>query len=1061
MSEWRLALESEEVQALLAEFRVPLFARFSDIVAKAKTAPPTGAKGKNDKGPGKAKGAAPKANAKENKKAAAEGAELDGPAAVVRDFEAAKLLVDLKVVVDNPITGEKPLTYLIELSRMDVERGFIESQDRDEALTAIITGSVKLMENANELDFEEYLKCTAFCGLNMFRNVKQMAFIDRIETLLKVYVGSAADATPADRIKAATKKALSKGLERFDPSADLDEAESADVAEELLAEWAKMNLDDCHGWPLWEKELFLLLAKHFEEIYSIFTFYAKSGATGTSASSGFMLQQGEVTNLALHCGLATPQFAMARIHLIMKMSDQGDRVGDASDTGKSDRFAAMGAGDQALEMFEFLELLVRVALQRQNPKLGSVGHEHSVEVPLPACLDYLLTEHILKFAHRDALKDVLEEMKVDEACLAAFANNRRALKRLFDAKCLETRDGSRMFAQVVMGPGAFVADLVARGCIKDVMVTPQPQVTGEDTRPRHSNLSQLDAKGTFTTGQNKDEASGNSGVDFEEWCHCMGLCGHIKYEEIEEMPLSERVLGMIANYLQEKDEHKVISDCLYPPLPRYDASSATQLEGESRNDFNSFKATWSQMDLTHVYGFPLWEKEVFELLHATFEGLRSIFDYYAKSGTAGSASAASAQTMQQTELQNLALDVGLNSAKFTMTRVINIFKRADQVDDTLKVSAADRRVVTGESAKHGDNGLELHEFFECIIMIAFQRANPRYGEVGHSGDEMKVGVDGSSVRVEKGKGNADELVTLPGCLEDLIRNVLLKKAKTDTLAKTKKVLQADPECQKIIKERRAELAKQFKKLGVDGIEAGTGLTTTLEKLMEDFMGRNVTKDITVKPTPAVKGAVVPDVHSNLSWLDCKGAFVTAQDKDAAGADNNTVTFDEFVVCLALCGHIKYEEVEQMSLASRVSAAFCNYFGEKDEHAVISEALYPPVERFDPSGSGVDPAFLKVWAKCDFSHVFGFPVWEQGAFKLLLKSFAEISSIFTYYSKSGTAGATSANAALTMQQTELQNLVLDCQLSNEAFSMTRVINIFKVAICTPSNPRVCVAPLLKD
>ena len=63
-----------------------------------------------------------------------------------------------------------------------------------------------------------------------------------------------------------------------------------------------------------------------------------------------------------------------------------------------------GAGDKSLELFEFLELLVRVALQRQNPMLGTVGHEHTVEAPLPACLDYLLAEHILKFAHRDALK---------------------------------------------------------------------------------------------------------------------------------------------------------------------------------------------------------------------------------------------------------------------------------------------------------------------------------------------------------------------------------------------------------------------------------------------------------------------------------------------------------------------------------------------------------------------------------------------------------------------------------------------------------------------------------
>ena len=215
----------------------------------------------------------------------------------------------------------------------------------------------------------------------------------------------------------------------------------------------------------------------------------------------------------------------------------------------------------------------------------------------------------------------------------------------------------------------------------------------------------------------------------------------------------------------------MISDCLYPPIERFDVSTATQLDGESANDFNNFKATWAKMDLGHVYGFPTWEAEVFELLHSTFEGLRSIFDYYSKSGTAGSASAAKAMTMQQTELQTLALDVGLSSAKFSMTRVINIFKRADQVDDTFKVSDADRRVVTGETAKMGDHGLELPEFFECIIMLAFARANPKYGEVGHSGDEMKVGVDGSSVRVEKGKSKSAEIITLPGCLEDLIRNV--------------------------------------------------------------------------------------------------------------------------------------------------------------------------------------------------------------------------------------------------------------------------------------------------
>ena len=75
--------------------------------------------------------------------------------------------------------------------------------------------------------------------------------------------------------------------------------------------------------------------------------------------------------------------------------------------------------------------------------------------------------------------------------------------------------------------------------------------------------------------------------------------------------------------------------------------------------------------------------------------------------------------MQQTELTNLALDCGLASDAFPMVRVQNIFERADQED-------ADAAGVK----KGGDNALELHEFLECVVMLAFFRANPRFGTVG-------------------------------------------------------------------------------------------------------------------------------------------------------------------------------------------------------------------------------------------------------------------------------------------------------------------------------------------
>ena len=45
-------------------------------------------------------------------------------------------------------------------------------------------------------------------------------------------------------------------------------------------------------------------------------------------------------------------------------------------------------------------------------------------------------------------------------------------------------------------------------------------------------------------------------------------------------------------------------------------------------------------------------------------------------------------------------------------RVLNLFERANQVDDTYETSKANKNVKTGKSAEKGDVGLELHEVRE-------------------------------------------------------------------------------------------------------------------------------------------------------------------------------------------------------------------------------------------------------------------------------------------------------------------------------------------------------------
>ena len=167
------------------------------------------------------------------------------------------------------------------------------------------------------------------------------------------------------------------------------------------------------------------------------------------------------------------------------------------------------------------------------------------------------------------------------------------------------------------------------------------------------------------------------------------------------MSLEQRVRALASTFLGEADERDaVISAAVSPPVQRFDYSDVVGLPGQSAAEHEKWMAAWKKMDLSHVFGFPMWEEEVFTLLQASFTDLLSIFTYYAYAGDAAASSSRSgkakggwsADTMQQSELVDLALDTGLATDAFPMTRVISLFEAEN------KRSGA------------GDADLELYEF---------------------------------------------------------------------------------------------------------------------------------------------------------------------------------------------------------------------------------------------------------------------------------------------------------------------------------------------------------------
>ena len=474
---------------------------------------------------------------------------------------------------------------------------------------------------SSSLAFDEYLKLVALCGLNMFRTVERLPPCEKVEVFVRTMTAAVPeldykDYVIRDRLNHAVLHAFSKSLVRFDPDKDLATADEKAVyaVPDWNDMWAKMDLSDCHGWPLWEKEVYLLLGAAFDELASIFSYYAKSGGVGTSAASAFVLQQAEVTNFSLDCDLPTKDFMMTRIHTLMEVSDQTDAKKVMAGRFKGDQAydKRRKGGDNTLEIFEFCELIVRVSFMRANPKYGNVGNREAA-FPLPGILDTTLKERILPNAKRDVMREVLEQIKADPACQKHFADFERlpevrhtenGLKPMFEAKAYETRKGIQELGLhtisletliIWMGPD-FQGD-GGRGCsknvLKDIMVQPTPQVTGTVVQPRHSNLSNLDVKGVYATAQRKsndNKADGKDGtnLDYEEFLWTLALCGYVKYAEISEMSLADKVEGIIRNFLQEQDEHKIISKCCYPPLPRYDPATAAPLEGESSSDLKTF-----------------------------------------------------------------------------------------------------------------------------------------------------------------------------------------------------------------------------------------------------------------------------------------------------------------------------------------------------------------------------------------------------------------------------------------------------------------------------------------
>ena len=85
--------------------------------------------------------------------------------------------------------------------------------------------------------------------------------------------------------------------------------------------------------------------------------------------------------------------------------------------------------DQELVLYEFMNLLVRIAFQRANPTFGNFGDQKKVK-HLPGCLKTMIENEILPRARKDTSALFRETVMTELSVLKVLDDYRPKLKRM-------------------------------------------------------------------------------------------------------------------------------------------------------------------------------------------------------------------------------------------------------------------------------------------------------------------------------------------------------------------------------------------------------------------------------------------------------------------------------------------------------------------------------------------------------------------------------------------------------------------------------------------------------
>ena len=356
----------------------------------------------------------------------------------------------------------------------------------------------------------------------------------------------------------------------------------------------------------------------------------------------------------------------------------------------------------------------------------------------------------------------------------------------------------------------------------------------------------------MTVGQAKSSDAFTT-LDYAEFEECLARCALDKYKSVKGMREPAMITAFVANLLGEETTEESMNTATLITHPRFAwRREAQPLDGQQLREFKRWLGVWQRLELSDLYYFPIWEKEVHDLLQTHFHSLSLIFLAYSRS-ILGSDTAEDATEMEMAEFYDFVSECRLETRHINFDMMTNQFIKANAVNSAaareqhhdarrsagtkMDGKAAELAKVKGnndgtEAVK--DQELVLYEFLALLVRLAFWRASPGFG--------LWVDKDGDGIK------DKEEPVAVPLALSSMLNEVILPRAKRENSAEFRETHMKDAALLEVLGSYDSKLEMWFaSNVGKDTTASGTRRLLDLDTWLAVLTGQRLVGEWEVMP----------------------------------------------------------------------------------------------------------------------------------------------------------------------------------------------------------------------